>query len=163
MQGWWFDELFSCGASAGQGSRYLLPALQRAHGVLGVLRDTVRDRLFELQRLGAQGWIGKAWEDDRSEGCGVMALIFGIADKRDFVLAKGAKKTGYAALPGTGPAGETCKSCRHFSRHKQANTWFKCELMRALWTRGHGTDIKAGSPACRRWKKPIVDADTEKA
>ena len=82
-----------------------------------------------------------------------MPLIFGIDDKRDFVPAKGAKKTGYAALPGTGPPGETCKTCKHFYRHEMGKTYFKCSLMRLIWTHGPGSDIKAKSPACKRWEK----------
>ncbi|WP_146617675.1 hypothetical protein [Rhodoplanes serenus] len=56
---------------------------------------------------------------------------------------------GYAALPGTGPAGETCGACRHIVRGRR---WRKCELARALWTHGPGTDIRAGAPACRQWE-----------
>ena len=79
-----------------------------------------------------------------------MTLIFGIDDPEDFRPVK----KGYAAQPGTGPAGETCGSCRHKSRHEMANVWYKCELMRPYWTGGRGTDISTRSPACRRWEKP---------
>lgn len=63
------------------------------------------------------------------------------------------KPKGYAALPGTGPQGETCKTCRHLYRRQYAKTYLKCYLMRAHWTGGRGSDIKAGSPACRHWEK----------
>lgn len=59
---------------------------------------------------------------------------------------------GYAAVPGTGPKNETCKTCRHLVRKQMANTYLKCGLMRAYWTGGAGTDVKANSPACARWE-----------
>lgn len=83
-----------------------------------------------------------------------MPLVFGKDDKRDFVLRKSpGKKNGYAAQPGTGPAGECCKTCAHLYRNKWAKTYLKCDLMRAVWTGGAGTDVKASSPACRRFEK----------
>lgn len=58
---------------------------------------------------------------------------------------------GYAARPGSGPAGETCKTCRHFRRVKHHDkTYLKCNLVE--WTHGAGTDIKASAEACRRWE-----------
>lgn len=61
---------------------------------------------------------------------------------------------GYAAVPGTGPAGETCRSCRHkVASNWTAKRYLKCALMQAHWTGGPGTDIRAGSPACARWEK----------
>lgn len=60
---------------------------------------------------------------------------------------------GYAAPPGSGPAGETCRTCAHYARIKYAKTYLKCARMKAVWTGGPGTDIKAGSPACRLWEK----------
>jgi hypothetical protein len=61
---------------------------------------------------------------------------------------------GYASLPGAGPQGETCKTCRHKrDLGSTARTYWKCELMRAHWTGGPGTDIRMRSPACRRWEK----------
>jgi len=69
--------------------------------------------------------------------------------------ARGVKAIGrgYPAPPGTGPARETCKSCHHLTRKRMAGTYLKCELMRHAWTGGHGTDVKAGSPACRLWER----------
>lgn len=64
-------------------------------------------------------------------------------------------KRGYAAPPGTGPAGETCKTCRHLRRRDMAKTYLKCALMEAVWTGGPGTDILAKAPACRRWDPPF--------
>lgn len=60
---------------------------------------------------------------------------------------------GYAALPGTGPAGETCGSCANLARNRVAKVYLKCGLMRAIWTGGAGTDVRARSPACRRWER----------
>lgn len=61
---------------------------------------------------------------------------------------------GYAAMPGTGPEGERCNTCKHLTRRRFAKTYLKCELMRAIWTGGSATDIRAGSPACKRWEAP---------
>lgn len=63
-------------------------------------------------------------------------------------------KRGYAAPPGTGPAGETCGSCEHLYRNRMAKTYLKCSLMSGVWTGGAGTDILAKAPACRLWKRP---------
>jgi hypothetical protein len=62
------------------------------------------------------------------------------------------KKHGYAAIPGTGPAGETCRSCEHLTRKVMSGTFLKCALMAAYWTGSYGTDVLARSPACRRWE-----------
>jgi hypothetical protein len=61
---------------------------------------------------------------------------------------------GYAAAPGTGPAGETCGTCRHLARHHCARSYPKCRLMEAVWTGGAATDVRVRSPACRRWEAP---------
>ena len=61
---------------------------------------------------------------------------------------------GYAARPGSGPKGETCKTCQHLCRmrgHSQKN-YLKCGLLRSHWTHGSGTDIKAGADACSHWE-----------
>lgn len=63
------------------------------------------------------------------------------------------KKTGYAAPPGTGTQGETCKTCQHLCRIHCAKTYMKCGLMRGVWTGGPGTDIKSRSPACSKWER----------
>lgn len=59
------------------------------------------------------------------------------------------KKNGYAWLPGTGPAGETCGSCDH--RVVNSGKYSKCGLNR-LRTHGAATDIVRRSPACKFWK-----------
>ena len=63
---------------------------------------------------------------------------------------------GYAAVPGTGPEGETCKTCAHIVRKQMSKTYIKCGLMRERWTGGGKTDIRAKSPACKQWKSPEV-------
>lgn len=63
-------------------------------------------------------------------------------------------KNGYAAPPGTGPEGMTCKDCRHklSMGHGHSKRWIKCELRRATWTGGEGTDIRASAPACSKFE-----------
>jgi hypothetical protein len=62
---------------------------------------------------------------------------------------------GYAAQPGTGPAGHFCKDCRHICRKNMSKTYLKCGLMRIHWTGGFKTDIRANSPACRHWASKV--------
>jgi hypothetical protein len=64
------------------------------------------------------------------------------------------KIRGHAAQPGTGPTGETCKSCRHYAHKVMANTYRKCVLRQNDWTGGPGTDVRAGDPACAKWESP---------
>ena len=54
---------------------------------------------------------------------------------------------GYAADPGTGPAGETCGSCAHY----EPGRFKKCGIGRK--SNGPGTDILKSAPACHRWVK----------
>jgi hypothetical protein len=73
---------------------------------------------------------------------------------------------GYPANPGTGPAGKTCRDCAHkrTMSNTGAKSWIKCNVMRAHWTHGAGTDIKAGSPACSAFVDRAASAlDQEKA
>jgi hypothetical protein len=56
----------------------------------------------------------------------------------------------YAATPGTGPEGETCRTCAH--RELQSGVggrYWKCGL--ANYTRGPATDIRLRTPACVLW------------
>ena len=59
-----------------------------------------------------------------------------------------------AAPSGSGPDGETCRTCRHktptFSG--SGKRFLKCGLMQRSWTHGGGTDIKARWPACHYWE-----------
>jgi hypothetical protein len=59
---------------------------------------------------------------------------------------------GYAARPGSGPAGETCATCKHLCRIRHAKTYLKCGLVKHAWTGGPKTDIRAKSPACQLWE-----------
>ncbi|MEN9575632.1 MAG: hypothetical protein RL514_3487 [Verrucomicrobiota bacterium] len=64
------------------------------------------------------------------------------------------KAKGYARPPGTGPAGEKCKTCDHCWRVEGGSKFFfKCDVIQFRWTHGPGTDIKANSPACELWAK----------
>jgi hypothetical protein len=66
-----------------------------------------------------------------------------------------ARRRGHAGLPGAGPKGETCRSCAHYTHQgNTAGSYPKCGLVRAHWTRGPGTDIRARDPACEKWTPP---------
>lgn len=65
---------------------------------------------------------------------------------------------GYAMPPGTGPEGETCGTCEHIMRTAK---YRKCELNRARWTHGPGTDIKARTAACSKWEKERDEKPTQ--
>lgn len=60
---------------------------------------------------------------------------------------------GYADKPGTGPAGETCGSCK-FCMVGYRRRFKKCELNKAAWTHTRRTDILTGAAACAKWEKP---------
>jgi hypothetical protein len=63
---------------------------------------------------------------------------------------KGTVPAGYVRSPGTGPAGETCATCKHAVR---AKGYAKCGLNRPRWTGGIKTDIRLRTPACSKWEK----------
>jgi hypothetical protein len=67
-------------------------------------------------------------------------------------LRGGPQPKGYAAPPGSGPAGETCGTCDHLARVQPGNRSFpKCGLMERGWTGGTASDVRVRSPACSRW------------
>jgi len=77
---------------------------------------------------------------------------------KEIALSTGQKRRkydrprGYAAVPGTGPIGQTCGTCRFLHRNAEySNTHFKCRLLYKQWTKGPGTDIVKKSPACSKW------------
>jgi hypothetical protein len=72
-------------------------------------------------------------------------------ERRGIFNAKKPRKTGHAAAPGSGPQGEFCRTCAHLYRNRMAKTYLKCSLMRAHWTGGGGSDVKARDPACKEW------------
>ncbi len=56
----------------------------------------------------------------------------------------------HPAKPGTGPDGETCKTCRYrLSLDYHDTMYFKCEL--ANITHGPGTDLRLKDEACEMW------------
>jgi hypothetical protein len=59
------------------------------------------------------------------------------------------KQWGYFMPPGTGPAGETCGSCKHIAR---GDKYRKCRRNEVRWTHGPKTDILSRSPACSAWE-----------
>lgn len=65
---------------------------------------------------------------------------------------KKGQPNGYAAAPGSGPAGESCGSCGHVYRRASGSgkVFRKCDLVRE--TSGPGSDIVLKSPACARWE-----------
>ena len=69
---------------------------------------------------------------------------------------KGKRKTttpqGHAGKPGTGPTGESCKTCEHLTRLMMGKTYLKCALTRASWTGGQGSDVRARDAACWKWE-----------
>ena len=73
--------------------------------------------------------------------------LFDVGDRQPPII-------GCSPAPvGSGPQGETCKTCRHYTRAKYHDYYhLKCGLMEAHWTHGSGTDIKAKWPACRAWE-----------
>lgn len=75
----------------------------------------------------------------------------------------GTQAKGYAAMPGTGPKGETARSCHHLVRKSLARVYRKFGLMRPFWTGGKGTDVLASAPACRNWKSPSDPTTTGRA
>ena len=66
---------------------------------------------------------------------------------------------GFARYPGTGPKGETCKTCANCCRVQGGTRVFlKCKVIEFRWTHGPGTDIRAKSPACELWKEKTPNA-----
>lgn len=54
---------------------------------------------------------------------------------------------------GTGPDGETCKTCHHKKQVRwHGKTYYKCGLMQKYWTHGSGSDIKLKWAACESWE-----------
>lgn len=73
---------------------------------------------------------------------------------------------GYAYMPGTGPEGETCGTCKHHAPLQMAKRYHKCRLAQHKWTHGRGSDILVRSPACKHWEAdapspPITDTGGE--
>lgn len=70
---------------------------------------------------------------------------------------------GYPRPPGTGPAGQTCKTCQFLCRLKpHRKVYLKCLMNERRWTNGPGSDIRAGSPACALWEKAEALTEAER-
>lgn len=62
---------------------------------------------------------------------------------------------GYAGTPGAGPQDKKCRNCANYAVVcGGAKSYPKCVLTRTNWTRGRGSDILAGSPACQYFEEP---------
>jgi hypothetical protein len=85
-----------------------------------------------------------------------MSDLFGISEQD----RKKSVKRGHAWVPGTGPSGETCKTCHNLVRIRRTRDYLKCGLTQKTWTHSPRTDVRASDPACKYWK-PIDAPDTE--
>lgn len=88
----------------------------------------------------------------------MSADLFGQPLADDLPVSAGERKrkptkpNGYAARPGSGPAGHTCGDCEHKQRVCGGSKVFsKCGLCERNWTHGPGSDIRVKSPACQFW------------
>jgi len=78
-------------------------------------------------------------------------------DGRPLRKPRGPVPHGYAGLPGAGPEGETCGSCRYIERMNNGGgkRWAKCAHPHApQWTCSARTDVLVRSPACQHWEEP---------
>lgn len=97
-----------------------------------------------LSTHAARGRAVPPWQGDLLTGKGSRPAFYG----------KRVTPGGYAARPGTGPEGESCKTCAHcVLRSGTKGRYYKCALMRAEWTGGRGSDVAYRSPACAKWEQ----------
>lgn len=93
---------------------------------------------------------------DREKPSDLQSLIDGPFLGRGAVKKASGRSSpvprGHVLPPGSGPAGETCGSCRHLARVVLAKTYRKCGLNRANWTGGGATDVRARDAACAKWE-----------
>lgn len=83
-----------------------------------------------------------------------------VERKRLLRRASENNKRGHAWKPGTGPAGETCKTCAHYVRKQWGvKAYLKCGLNASHWTSGPRTDIRARDPACAKWERAADGQD----
>jgi len=107
------------------------------------------------KKLCAGGVGMKSIAGKNAEGT-TMADLFDVGErgvKPTHGFGRCSGLAGMAGQPGTGPAGETCGSCKHLHLNRLAKTYFKCGLMREHWTGGAGTDVKRKSAACQYWEE----------
>lgn len=72
----------------------------------------------------------------------------GIARIATYTKHRESVDRAHPAPPGSGPAGKTCRTCRHRVVVEFAKRYHKCGRNRANWTAGNGTDIKVRDAAC---------------
>lgn len=86
-----------------------------------------------------------------------MDDLFGV--KTAEPKAKGKRSyaaRGYARRPGSGPDGETCKTCGHCCKlHRDGWAGYKCAVIRHRWSRSPATDVALRSPACEAFQKAL--------
>lgn len=71
----------------------------------------------------------------------------------DLLKRKTTLPRGHAWPCGTGPAGETCGSCRHRVKVFGGTRYHqKCGRNKTMWTHGPGSDIRAKDAACKLWE-----------
>jgi hypothetical protein len=70
--------------------------------------------------------------------------------------------SGYPRRPGSGPVGETCKTCGRCHRmHAGNKTFYKCGANQSNWTHSVNTDIRLKSPACLLWTQRYAKEATK--
>lgn len=79
--------------------------------------------------------------------------IFGGTERARIERSSTVHANGYAAKPGTGPAGESCGTCancrmRHLSAQRRV---YKCALAMSGWNSSRSSDVLIHSPACEKW------------
>lgn len=65
---------------------------------------------------------------------------------------------GNASPIGSGPAGETCRTCAHSYCYECAKRYWKCDLVKP--THSPKTDIRLKWAACSQWEKRIEETKT---
>lgn len=74
-----------------------------------------------------------------------------MAELRAALPVRGKGRQGlYAAAPGSGPAGKTCRSCAHKTYTGGYKSYPKCGLTK--YTHGDATTILTSTPACHRYE-----------
>lgn len=79
--------------------------------------------------------------------------LLAISERPTLDHKHGHNRYGHAAPPGTGPDGETCGTCGHFSRRTVGSRQFaKCGLLTSHQTHGKNADILKTDAACAMWE-----------
>lgn len=71
--------------------------------------------------------------------------------KRDEASSEYPRK-GYAAMPGSGPAGEKCEDCNWFAVMEWSKKYYRCYRCKQYWAMTKKTDIEPKSAACKFWE-----------